>query len=878
MSFLHLWFTISFPFTVLWHDLDLKHQNYLQRNISAEFYYQFVSLMIHNKINNVHHRMTFKEILSHLAEQSKNINKQCSHMKDGSKLPKHFTVPCGRMMVQHEHSFPLHYKWMIHTWHSMILNISLFEINIPVFDYQCSSNFLLLTEPDGMSFKQIATLCGRSRDKIFYSTRNSLTVKLEVNAGYEDILQLVVFQYQVMLQKALSFIEIKPKSVLQQLDLNLQLLHFISYSNGLVFFYNTWLSRKILVLMTNNNTVCGVLIYDGPSSRSALLKASINHQGRLQYKSTLYFITVYFSNIAAPYVEPSCFQATSIFEDTEPTIFHITSDKPINMPLNFDSTIKNIYHKLEFQTPSKNVNVKLQQFKYTGSNEAGCYLGGILFFSSRNPTTKYGPFCGELGQSLLSGKGLSLGPQPVTMILYLFADRVHSRAILFELSVKREPCIVIGNPCYAVPHRNKMTPETAALHKDGYTSNRFRGTNAVVIALDVEIVQSNPSLCYHMQHFMQTYHDEACVVQVMYFLLQKTLQVTVNMYYDRYQAQRCSNCSTSYMKVYPLKNNYYSPFFLEKVDKMISRKHQELSERRETASYNGSALQFGFIYNKTVSVLDEAFHIMISPKPRQHCTRYDLGTLQEQDTMNNYILSIHGWCASTTFQFKSDSHPMMFSIYPHSKLSFRIKFQNPSACHSETHVSALTMMNSMSSGTRYIMSWPIYESALDWTIINTSEDSKLQYILLFIAIISKDKIGYGVPNPFGNLLAGLAGLTGHKSHHLVECQELLDVHIQHEISHIQEHSALKTDSPQPTYCTHSSCYYLLVKERISWTYAFSNCDKLNQHLLAINSDFEARVIKNLMKKHQSFSRSTVVFLNLKKSHKVCIQDLYAIIL
>ena len=228
--------------------------------------------MICNKISNVYHKMTFKEILSHLAEQSKNTNKQCSHVQDGSQLSKHFTVPCGKMMVQHEHSFPLHYEWMIQTWKSMILNISLFEINIPVFDYQCNSNSLLLTEPDGMSFKQIAKVCGR-----------------------------------------------------------------------------------------------------------------------------------------------------------------------------------------------------------------------------------------------------------------------------------------------------------------------------------------NPSLCYHIQHFMQTYQDEACVVQVMYFLLQKTLQVTVNMYYDRYQAQRCSNCLTSYMKVYPLQNMEYSLFFKEKVDKIISRKHHKLSTRAGTASYNGSALQFGFIYNRTVS-------------------------------------------------------------------------------------------------------------------------------------------------------------------------------------------------------------------------------------------------------------------------------------
>ena len=351
--------------------------------------------------------MTFKEILSHLAEHSKNINKQCSHMQDGSKISKHLTGPCGKIMVQHEHSFPLKYEWMIQTWHSMILNISLFKINIPVFDYHCISNFLLLTEPDGVSFKQIAKLCGRSRDKIFYSTGNSLTIKLEAIAGYKDISQLLVFQYQVILQKTLSFIEIKSKIVLQQSNLNLQLLHFVSYSSGFIFFYNTWLSSNILVSMSNNSTECNALIYDEPSSQSVLLKAGINHQGRLQYKSSLYFISVYFSNIVAPYVEPSCFQATSILEDTEPTRFRITSDKPLNIPLRLGSTTRNIYHKLKFQTLSKNVNIKLQQFKYTGSNEAGCYFGGIVFFlsrkpvffSSRKPTKKYGLFCGEVGQS-----------------------------------------------------------------------------------------------------------------------------------------------------------------------------------------------------------------------------------------------------------------------------------------------------------------------------------------------------------------------------------------------------------------------------------------------------------------------------------------------
>ena len=180
---------------------------------------------------------------------------------------------------------------------------------------------------------------------------------------------------------------------------------------------------------------------------------------------------------------------------------------------------------------------------------------------------------------------------------------------------------------------------------------------------------------------------------------------------------------------------------------------------------------------------------------------------------------------------------------------------------------------------------------MDFTIINTREDSKLQDLVILITVVSKDRIVQKVPlfstidfavyflKKFGNsvLIETLFGLfgslfesTNYNSYRFVQCQELLDVHMQHEISYIQEPSALKTDSSQTTYCVLSSCYYLHTMEHISWTDGFSFCDKPNQHLLAINSDFEARAINNLMKKHHFVPLSTVVFLNLKKSRKVCI--------
>ena len=236
-------------------------------------------------------------------------------------------------------------------------------------------------------------------------------------------------------------------------------------------------------------------------------------------------------------------------EDNEPTKLRITSDEPLNMPMTFDSSAGNIYYKLEFQTPNKNVNIKLQVFKYTGSTEAGCYLGGIVFSSSKKCVIKYGPFCGELGQNILSGKGLSLGLLPVTMILYLIADRIHSQAMSFELSVKNEPCIATENPC-----KTMTSPKTvkwqgwqvwvgAMRQEESHTIQRTYDGNFFI---NLYNTQRHVGICYHIQHFMQTYQDEACVIRVVFLYMEKTLQATVNMYYERYQAQRCSNCTKSY--------------------------------------------------------------------------------------------------------------------------------------------------------------------------------------------------------------------------------------------------------------------------------------------------------------------------------------------
>ena len=125
----------------------------------------------------------------------------------------------------------------------------------------------------------------------------------------------------------------------------------------------------------------------------------------------------------------------------------------------------------------------------------------------------------------------------------------------------------------------------------------------------------------------------------------------------------------------------------------------------------------------TASVIDDKFHITISPQTRRRCTMIDLGTLQHaaEISYKNNAHFITGWCSYTTF-------------HPHSKLSVRIKIQNPKTCHSETHALVLTMITFISgpptTTVGYILSSIVHRRTLDWTIVNTSEKQKVLIVFL----------------------------------------------------------------------------------------------------------------------------------------------------
>ena len=711
-AFIHIWGVVTVQYSLLWHDLDLKHQNYIQRNISTSLHEQYVRLVLHDSV--MQSGMTFKEILSHMAKYSLYHHQRCAHITDGKHFPKHVWGPCGQISIGYKHPFPLHYDWTIQTWKGHILNITVYEVNVPFMNHHCNSSFLLLSEiTEGQpEVKQIAKLCGQSHNKIFYSAKNAVKVVVEATNGKSHTVHLVHFQYEVVSHKALPFVELKNGRYRPDVKfpVAVQLLHFISNTEGYVHFYRTMIFFRFVVSVTSD---CNVKIYDGPSSKSPLLKANIDKQGRLQYTSTLYFIAVYFTNIQkSSYPLPRCIYFSTIQENIIVKRIKISRDIQYTLNFNLNPNGVNVYRKLLFQVPQKMyVNVQLKPFKYGGSTEYECYLSGIIFFDTQT-LQPYGPFCGELGMNIFMEKGLTFGSHTVFILIYSFVESA-SRQTSFGINVKSEFCAGFTNPCSFVI---TLGMHSTSVHDDwilgvNITDNQFNlfqyyncidtrnpranidNTDPITLqvvprTVGIEVDNTKADTCYHIQYFPTTLQDKECLLEYSGLSRENVMYVTVSTYSDHYQAERCHNCSGLVLRTYPL---LYKPEKCKRELYVRSKTYHEVSTTHILHSpqvlHIGSAnhFLFWFISIKTFNgTINGEFHVMVHSQ--QNCSIMDLGNLPKLDMSVLELMQatkavLTNNCAVTSFNIKRNSFLTLYRMLPSSYIDFNIEFENPAVCN-----------------------------------------------------------------------------------------------------------------------------------------------------------------------------------------------------
>ena len=541
----------------------------------------------------------------------------------------------------------MHYDWTIQTWKGHILNITVHEVNVPFVSHHCNSSFLVLTESTEVIHKgkHIAKLCGQSHNKIFYSTKNTIKVVVEANDVKPHTVHFVHFQYEAVSHKALYAVELKyGRYMLEDIfPAEFYLLRFISHhTEGYVHFYRTIIISRFVVRVTYD---CNVKIYDGPSSKSPPLKANIDKQGHVHYTSTLHLIAVYFTNIQeSSHTLPMCIYLATIQENITVKRINISRDIPYTLMFNLNTNRVKVYHKLLFQVPQMmHVNIQLKPFKYGGSTEYECYLSGILFVATQ-AHQMYGPFCGELGMNVLMEKGLTFGSHTVFMLIYTFAESVY-RQTSFGINVKGEFCAGFINPCnifISLPSSVRINwfvgINMSNNHFNGfqcYNCSNSKNPRANILdpialrvvrkTVEIEVDNAKAGTCYHIQYFSTTLQDKECLLEYSGLSRENVMNVTVNTYFDHYQAKRRHNCSGLVLRTYPL---LYKPAKCKRESYVRSKKYHEVSITNTQSLHIDSPNHFLFWsapvknFNRTINV---EFHVMVNSQ--RNCSTMNLGNL-----------------------------------------------------------------------------------------------------------------------------------------------------------------------------------------------------------------------------------------------------------
>ena len=216
-----------------------------------------------------------------------------------------------------------------------------------------------------------------------------------------------------------------------------------------IFRYNTYIWNQLLVTIQNINCTEGmiILIYDGPNSKSKLLgELPRFHAETVALESSLSIVSMYFMFKLFP-VRSLCFSfSVDVRQRFVPEIlFEAPSTDMTVLKRNYKARNENVLKKFRITVPvHKFINIKINQFEYTGNTEAGCYFGGMVIKSVQGETT--GPLCGEVGRRIFEDNrldGLSLSSNTADIFIFLYSGQHAS--MLFDMIISSDTCEGLAN-------------------------------------------------------------------------------------------------------------------------------------------------------------------------------------------------------------------------------------------------------------------------------------------------------------------------------------------------------------------------------------------------------------------------------------------------
>ena len=289
------------------------------------------------------------------------------------------------------------------------------------------------------------------------------------------------------------------------------------------------------------------------------------------------------------------------------------------------------------------------------------------------------------------------------MSVHMFTES--GEDIFLSMKIVQEQCEGITNPC-------DLSPKKYARYEI-----KSIGRNAIWMMYH----NQDPNACVHIQHTNMAKHLGSNVCFVYWHNMAATerreVGLIVEVYYDRYHAQRCTSCSCrATMLIYHMEQ----PMLREEPFNAINEQERfEVSVPKKTVQHRDTSMYFYYfslLDKRNATSIDGAFHVSISRAPMSCQTRSLDSTY---DVRLNYPFTIRKLCATIFYSGNQALTLIIYKVKPSTRITFTVGFENPQICAHEGLVNELMMVTAPNYGFlnfKHVFRWFLRERNLKWTI------------------------------------------------------------------------------------------------------------------------------------------------------------------
>ena len=860
--------------SLAWHDFGLHHYHVDRPPDKLKWFTDFIDSLILRCIND------FQKPFSNLRRNRHQFilrKERCSlvcktilsHQTVDVQYD-HVSAPCGTIQLFRPAMLPIIFKWKIVMHDSYIVNSTFIMVNIIHNDVRCDHNSVKLSEDGGIVNNDIAKLCGRSQGKVFYSRGQSVILIANLSHLNGPIAKLLHYQYQacsILIVKDIRMSHSRERFVL---TINsLQALVYNSQVTTTVISLEEW---SMHIKLNYQPKSCSwtnkkIYVYDGPNSGSPLL-VSIDKQNRntrKSVKSSLLHLTIVTMNMHG-----NCFETEYLFERREfkAKILSVTNDE-LQLPFYFGAQEGNVFEVFTVKvSPHLSINVRLNNYSYTGSTEYNCLHGQIMLADAAR--RKYGPYCGVFGNKLVEDElldGITFVNHNVTIIIVIQAQSSVTMSGEFVFSSSK--CEGIVNICdrfnVALPSQQTYTGKYYHLR---YMWDKGLGKPRFKLTLSEDI-----NACVILQGFHSTMSRTSCIVEI----TQGKLKVHTNMAYVTSDTSLSKACYKKELEIFIKNNLNVAESMQYEIDDLVRIQGVQYlvvlppNSHQTHSTYSSNFMQKDIVFQFETSCsafMNDGYVLKLSRDKcvgnytiaDDSCPSIEPPSSTAETCSNHLIITQYAGLYCVKIQL-----PKKIIWNSMTDLLIKFHFTNLLKCKQSETFHIVTLQINSFLGLKYL-TWNITKPDLEWLLEGRANLASVDIVLLLNGMFQDRQ--YFTDFKLSTLSQYVtqkpkACDTTHPSVVItIEYQKADHIYIAEDLwglMYLENKNDFYTDTGH---------YKLFPRSASTWNSAYNTCIQHQSRLLAINTELEENTLIKIFRNYAMQPFSQLLFLDLQIHDKV----------